>query len=574
MDWLTDPWSSELMRRALFEAILIGAPCGALGCFVVVRGLAFLGEAVAHTMILGVVVAVLLGGPVGVGAFAAAALTVWLASVLAADRRFSVDTAMGVLLPSFFGLAVILIALTSGYRSRLEDVLFGSILGVETLDLVLAGLVAAVAAGLLAFAGKELALVAFDRTMASAMGYRLRLLDLALFTAVALAAIVALRAVGNVLLAALLLGPPLVARHVAPSIGRMCAVSAAIGSAAGVAGLYWSWYENVPAGAAIVLVLAALYALVAAASAALRLVARPARVAPAAALLAAFVALAGCGSSGGDGRPKVVATTMQLADFARQVGGGRVEVRGLLDSSTDPHEYEPTPSDADAVAEADVVVRNGAGLDDWLGDLLQSAGGDAKQVDATDGIRLLPSAGGRFDGDPHAWHDPANAKRMVAAIAAALAKADPPGAATYRANAARYERRIDAMATRIRALFARVPRARRNLVTSHDSLGYFARAYGVNVVGSVLPTLTTGTDPSGQQVRRLVDDIRRAHVTTIFTERGVSAKLERQVAGEAGARVSTSLYADVLGAPGSGADTFVGAEVRNAEAMVGAWRGS
>ncbi|HEX8051866.1 MAG TPA: metal ABC transporter permease, partial [Thermoleophilaceae bacterium] len=111
MDWLTDPWTSELMRRAFAESVLVGATCGVLGCFVVARGLAFLGEAVSHVLILGAVVALLAGGPVGLGAFAAAAVAVWLASIVSADRRFSPDTAIGILLPTFFGLAVVLVAL-------------------------------------------------------------------------------------------------------------------------------------------------------------------------------------------------------------------------------------------------------------------------------------------------------------------------------------------------------------------------------------------------------------------------------------------------------------------------------
>jgi ABC-type Mn2+/Zn2+ transport system permease subunit len=173
---------------------------------------------------------------------------------------------MGILLPSFFGLAIVLISLGDERRSRLEDLLFGSILSVEALDLALAAAVAAAAVALLAVAGKELALAAFDRRMARAMGYRLRLLDVLLFAVVALAVIVALRAVGNVLVAGLLLGPPLVARQVTRSFAGMCLAAAAIGACAGVAGLYWSWYVDVGAGAAIVLVVMALYALVAGAS--------------------------------------------------------------------------------------------------------------------------------------------------------------------------------------------------------------------------------------------------------------------------------------------------------------------
>lgn len=259
MEWLTDPWTSEIMRRAFAEAIVMGAVAGALGCFVLLRGLAFLGESIAHTLILGVVVAFVLGGPVALGALAAAGLTVALASALQADERFSVDISMGVLLPSFFGLAVTLIALTDGYRAKLEDTLFGAILGVTELDLALAAAVAALAGATLLLAGKELALITFDRSMARAMGYRLRLLDLLLFGIVTLAAVVALRAVGNVLLTAMLLGPALSARLVTRTFWPMVGLAAVLGTLAGVLGLYWSWSSDVGGGPAIVLVVSGLF---------------------------------------------------------------------------------------------------------------------------------------------------------------------------------------------------------------------------------------------------------------------------------------------------------------------------
>ncbi len=289
--------------------------------------------------------------------------------------------------------------------------------------------------------------------------------------------------------------------------------------------------------------------------------------------LAAATGLTGCGAAprGEDDKVQVVATTMQLEDFARHVGGDRVEVTGLLDPGAATHEYEPTPSDADAVARADLVVSNGAGLDEWLGDLLAQAGAEAPRVVATRGMRLLPTEERGFPGDPHVWHDPTLAKGMVDRVAAGLVRADPAGREAYRRRAAAYRRRIDRMADQIRDLFASVPPARRDLVTSHDAFGYFARAYGLNVVGSVLPTVTTDSEPSARQIRRLVEEIRRRGVRTIFTERSVDPRLERQVAEEAGARVSSSLYADSLGRPGSGAATHVGAERANARAMRSAW---
>src|ERR687895_587299 len=134
----------------------------------------------------------------------------------------------------------------------------------------------------------------------------------------------------------------------------------------------------------------------------MRVLSAIARSATATLIAFAAAAAAGCGSDdGGGGKLQVVATTMQLQDFARQVGGDRVEVDGILDTESEPHEYEPRPSDADAVAAADVVVENGAKLDDWLDDLLRNAGGDANRVTASEGIELLPSEEEGFPGDPH-----------------------------------------------------------------------------------------------------------------------------------------------------------------------------
>ena len=287
----------------------------------------------------------------------------------------------------------------------------------------------------------------------------------------------------------------------------------------------------------------------------------------------AWLGAAGCGGAdgaSGSSRLRVVATTMQLQDLARQVGGRRVEVAGILGPDVEPHEYEPIPSDADAVSRADVVIENGAGLDGWLGDLLAGAGAEAERVTATRGIALLPTAGTGMPDDPHVWHDPERAKAMVDNVAAGLARADPAGRAAYAREARRYKDELDDMAARIRALFAPVPPARRALVTTHDAFGYFARAYEVEVVGSVLPA-TTDAEPSARAVRRLVELLRGRDVGVIFTEEGVEAGLEEQIAREAGARVSSTLYADTLGRPGTREATLVGAELANARAMCAAW---
>jgi ABC-type Zn uptake system ZnuABC Zn-binding protein ZnuA len=277
-------------------------------------------------------------------------------------------------------------------------------------------------------------------------------------------------------------------------------------------------------------------------------------------LLAAAVAGCGAGGGGHDGRT-VVATTTQVADLVRDVGAGRISVDGMLRPGGDPHDYEPRPSDVAAVAKADLVFRSGGEVDDWLNDVLDNAGGHAAIVSLIDSVD-------RIDDDPHWWQDPRNAERAVEAIRARLARLDPAGAGTYRRNAERLERRLRALDSAIAACVARVPADKRRIVTTHDALGYFARRYGVKVVGAVIPSLSTQAQASAGDVQKLVDQIRAEGVEAVFPESSVSPDIERAIAREAGATVGDKLYADSLGPKGSAGATYLGALSSDAAALV------
>ena len=268
----------------------------------------------------------------------------------------------------------------------------------------------------------------------------------------------------------------------------------------------------------------------------------------------------------------VVATTTQLQDFARNVGGSRVRVVGLIRPNVDPHEYEPTPGDVTAVGTAKVVVKNGLGLDDWLDRVIAAGGGHPRIVVASRGVPVARGADDERDGDPHIWFDPRNAAVMVSDIAAGLAAADPAGAAVYRANATRYRARIRALDRSLAAKIATVPAVRRKLVTNHDAFGYFARRYGIRVVGAVIPSVSTGAEPSARDLAKLVDTIRREGVRVIFAESSVDPKLERAIADEAGARVGPGLFADSLGPAGGPGATYLTAMTFDMDQMVKAFR--
>lgn len=286
-----------------------------------------------------------------------------------------------------------------------------------------------------------------------------------------------------------------------------------------------------------------------------------------AATIVTTLVLAGCASSQDEtARPiEIVATTAVVGDLARSVGG-RAEVRTLLRANTDPHDFEPRPSDARALAGADVLVVSGGDLDDWVGGLVGAAGFDGEQLTLFDTL-------GPVSKDPHWWHDPRNGIRAVAQIRDALMRADPQGRAVYERNARAYTERLRRLDRSIASCMRRVPASERKLVTTHDALGYYARRYDIEVVGALIPSLSTQAQPSGRDVQELVGQIRSEGVKAIFPESALNPRLERAVSREAGVKVGGELWADTLGPRGSGAETYLGSLSANtatlAEGMSG-----
>ena len=285
----------------------------------------------------------------------------------------------------------------------------------------------------------------------------------------------------------------------------------------------------------------------------------------AAALLAAAGLLAaGCGTATGasSGALDVVASTSFLADIAQNVAGDRFQVQSLIPRGTDPHAFEPTPSDLKTVAGADLVIINGGGLEGTLLTTLQNAIGSSTIVDASAGLTSRSPQPGEpalaaGETDPHFWLDPELVKTYVKNIEAAFSKADPAGAATYKANAAAYDKKLTALDAWIRQQVAQVPPADRKLVMDHASQGYFADRYGFSIVGTVLPGATTGDTPTARQLTDLVKTIRATGVKAIFVDATDNPRLAQQIGAETGVKVVTGLLDHSLTAPGGPAPTYI-----------------
>jgi ABC-type Mn2+/Zn2+ transport system permease subunit len=270
MDWLLDPWSQEVLRRAFAEVVLLGAAGGALGCWIVLYGLSYGAESLAHGLFPGLVVAALVGVPLLLGG--AVGIAIAAVAVTAVGRLPGLDRDVGVAVAvtTLFGAGVLL-ALSPATPRAIQGLLFGDVLGLTDGDLALAaGLVAVTAIALRLMHGRLLA-VGFDRSSAPALGVRTLPVDAALMLLVAAAIVVAVQGLGNLLVVALLVAPAASARLVARRTAPMMALSVAIAIVAGCAGLYLSYHAGTAAGASIAAMLVLAYLVTTAAAATGRL---------------------------------------------------------------------------------------------------------------------------------------------------------------------------------------------------------------------------------------------------------------------------------------------------------------
>jgi manganese/iron transport system permease protein len=255
LGWFVDPLQYAFMQRALLEVVLMGLTCGLIGTYVVLRGMAFMGDAISHAIFPGIVIAFLLNSSFFFGALVFGVITALIIGGLARNRRVSEDTAIGVLFAGMFALGIVLISTIQGYTANLASFLFGDVLGVSAGDVWASVGIGLLVLGALVLFHKELLLVAFDEDMAEAMGLPVWLINLGLLILIALTIVVSLRAVGNILVLAMLVTPAAAARLWTDRLLVMMGLSALFGALAGFAGLLVSYHTDLAAGGTIVLVI-------------------------------------------------------------------------------------------------------------------------------------------------------------------------------------------------------------------------------------------------------------------------------------------------------------------------------
>lgn len=258
-DWLFTPLSYGFMQRGIAASVIVGVLCAVVGCYVVLRGMAFLGDALAHAILPGIAIAYLLKGDLLIGALVAAIIVALAIGLLTRQGALKEDAAIGILFAGALALGVALISTIKTYALDLTHILFGNVLGVGENDLILTGALALIVLATIALLFKEFLIISFDPVLAATLRLPAELLRNILLILLALTIVVSLQTVGVGLVAAMLVTPAATAYLLTRRLVTMMVISAFIGAFSGVTGLYLSFYSNVASGAAAVLVATAIF---------------------------------------------------------------------------------------------------------------------------------------------------------------------------------------------------------------------------------------------------------------------------------------------------------------------------
>jgi ABC-type Zn uptake system ZnuABC Zn-binding protein ZnuA len=269
---------------------------------------------------------------------------------------------------------------------------------------------------------------------------------------------------------------------------------------------------------------------------------------------------------------KAVTTMSILADMVRNVGGERVEAQNIIPIGAGPEDYQPTPRDAQTIAEADIVFYNGHGLEEWLADLFKSAARPGQpQIAVSEGLQAVDVGSADFkEGNPHFWLSAAYGAKYVEKIRDGLIQADPAGKDAYTSSADAYISRLLDLDAELKQQAQTLPAERRKLVTNHDAFPYFALEYGFTIVGNLLGN--PESELSAGDMADLVGKIKHEQVKAVFSESQFSPKMTQALADEAGVQVIANLYTDTLGDAGSGASSYVELLRHNMRTIVDALR--
>ena len=262
---------------------------------------------------------------------------------------------------------------------------------------------------------------------------------------------------------------------------------------------------------------------------------------------------------------KIVASFSIIGDMVKQIAGNDADLKTLVGANGDAHEYEPTAADAKTIAQADIVFINGLGLEGWIERLIKSSGYKGKVITLTAGITPLKK--GTHE-DPHAWQDIENAKIYVRNISATLQTANPTQSKKYKENTDAYINKLTEVDGWVKQKISKIPPEKRKVISMHDAFQYFARQYGIEFIAPL--GNSTESDVSAADMARIIDAVRKRHITAIFLENMTDSRLIKQLESDAKAHIGGTLYSDALSEPDGPAADYIGLFRHNVAALTAA----
>ncbi|MHC5269437.1 metal ABC transporter permease subunit [Enterococcus sp. LJL98] len=556
----------HFLQNALITSVAIGIVAGAIGCFIILRGMSLMGDAISHAVLPGVALSYILGINFFIGAILFGIFASILITYISNHSVVKSDTAIGITFSSFLALGVILIGVANS-STDLFHILFGNVLAVQDSDKWLTIGISALVLGVIVLFFRPLLITSFDPMMAKAFGMNVQAYHYLLMLLLTLVSVTAMQSVGTVLVVALLVTPAATAFLYTKKLSQMLLFSASLGGLSSVIGLFIGYSFNIAAGSSIVLTAAFFFVLGFFFSPQQRQ-----KHGKKSYLKGGIVTLLVIGGialyqginpiNAANDHVKVVVTNSILADLTKEIGQEKIDLHSIVPVGKDPHDHEVLPEDIRQATNADVIFYNGLNLEtggnSWFLKLMANANKVENQdyFAVSQGVEplYLEGSGKTDEQDPHAWLDIANGMRYVENITRTLSEKDPENQAFYEENAAAYLKKLAALHQKSIAQFAEIPVEKKRIVTSEGSFKYFSKAY--DVPASYIWEINTEEEGTPEQMTQLVDQLKNSQVPVLFLESSVNPKPMESISKDTGLPIYSRIFTDSVAAPGEEGDSY------------------
>lgn len=554
----------HFLQNALITSVAIGMVAGVIGCFIILRGMSLMGDAISHAVLPGVALSYILGINFFIGAIIFGLLASVLITYISQNSVIKSDTAIGITFSSFLALGVILIGVANS-STDLFHILFGNVLAVQDIDKWITLIITAVVLITIVIFFRPLLITSFDPMMAKAYGMKVEIYHYLLMGLLTLVAVTAMQSVGTILIVAMLVTPAATAYLFTKRLSHMMILSSILGGLSSVIGLFVGYSFNIAAGSSIVLTAALMFVLGFLLSPKQRAKFGNKNWGIAAGLLALVTGGIFFYSSSHqeqtDEKLNVVVTNSILKDITENIAGDEINLHSIVPVGRDPHEYDPLPEDIQKATDADVLFYNGLNLETggnaWFTKLMNNANKVDNQdyFAVSDGVEILYLEGEEAGKeDPHAWLNLENGMIYAQNIAQQLIAKDPDHAQIYQENLEEYLELLNELDQEAKEKFASIPEAQKLIVTSEGSFKYFSKAY--DIPSAYIWEINTEEEGTPLQIRLLVDQLKASEVKALFVESSINPRPMQSVARDSGIPIYAEIFTDSVAESGNDGDSY------------------